>query len=229
MGGAAGRKRISAVWKSKISYSSDSDLDPFLAKNAKSAKELGRFSRRLHLRPSATSAVENPEVPRHGKCLFKPAQQNATCCRGMPLFALFASLARDNGCSFLVLCRCTAYGHGLVETCQENKKSEDCSTGQQSRNPNPSIRLTQESQRAQKERKRRSEQPFSRAEAQRRGGAFDVRGSGTQAHFRRVEVQDFLQFRFRSRSISRKERKERKGAWTILQAAPSASICDICG
>jgi hypothetical protein len=54
---AAGRKRISAVWKLKIFYSSDSDLDPFLAKNAKSAKELGRFSRRLHLRPSATSAV----------------------------------------------------------------------------------------------------------------------------------------------------------------------------
>jgi hypothetical protein len=42
-------------------------------------------------------------------------------------------------------------------------------TGQQSRNPNPSIRLTQKSRRAQKERKRRSEQPFSRAEAQWRG------------------------------------------------------------
>jgi hypothetical protein len=64
---AAGRKRISAVWKLKISNSSDSDLDPFLAK---SAKELGRFSRRLHLRPSATSAVENPEVPRHGSSGF---------------------------------------------------------------------------------------------------------------------------------------------------------------
>jgi hypothetical protein len=50
---AAGCKRISAVWKFKISYSSDSDLDPFPAKNAKSAKELGRFSRGaicVHLR-----------------------------------------------------------------------------------------------------------------------------------------------------------------------------------
>jgi hypothetical protein len=74
MGDAAGRKRISSVWKFKISYGSDSDLDPFLAKNAKSAKELGRYSRRFHLRPSATSAVENPEFPRHGKCLFKRAQ-----------------------------------------------------------------------------------------------------------------------------------------------------------
>jgi hypothetical protein len=74
---AAGRKRISSVWKFKISYGSDSDLDPFLAKNAKSAKsakELGRFSRGFHLRPSATSAVENPELPRHGKCHFKSAQ-----------------------------------------------------------------------------------------------------------------------------------------------------------
>jgi hypothetical protein len=68
---AAERERISAAWKFQIFYSSDSDLDPFLAKNA---KQLGRFSRRLHLRPSATSAVENPELPRHGKCLFKPAQ-----------------------------------------------------------------------------------------------------------------------------------------------------------
>jgi hypothetical protein len=41
---AAGLKRILAMWKFRISYSSDSDLDPFLAKNAKSAKELGRFS-----------------------------------------------------------------------------------------------------------------------------------------------------------------------------------------
>jgi hypothetical protein len=38
----------------------------FPAKDAKSAKELERFSRRLHLRPSAASAVENPELPRHG-------------------------------------------------------------------------------------------------------------------------------------------------------------------
>jgi hypothetical protein len=38
------------VWKFKISCSSDSDLDPFLAKNAKSAKELGRF---LQAVPSA--------------------------------------------------------------------------------------------------------------------------------------------------------------------------------
>jgi hypothetical protein len=56
---AAGRKRISAVWKLQIFHRSDSDLDPFLAKNAKSAKQLGRFSRRFHLRPFATSAVEN--------------------------------------------------------------------------------------------------------------------------------------------------------------------------
>jgi hypothetical protein len=74
MGDAAGRKRISTVWKFKISYSSDSDLDPFLAKNAKGAKELGRYSRRFHLRPSATSAVEDPELPRHGKCLIESAQ-----------------------------------------------------------------------------------------------------------------------------------------------------------
>jgi hypothetical protein len=66
MGDAAGRKRISAVWKFQIFYGFDSD--PFLAK---SAKELGRFSRRFHLRPSSTSAVENPELPRYGKCLFK--------------------------------------------------------------------------------------------------------------------------------------------------------------
>jgi hypothetical protein len=59
---AAGRKRISAVWKLQIFHRSDSDLDPFLAKNAKSAKQLGRFSRRFHLRPFATSAVENPEL-----------------------------------------------------------------------------------------------------------------------------------------------------------------------
>jgi hypothetical protein len=40
----------------------------------------------------------------------------------------------------------------------------------------------------------------------------------------------FIQrFRFRSRSISRKQRKERKGAWAILHAFPSAFICDICG
>jgi hypothetical protein len=52
MGDTAGRKRISAVWKFQIFYSSDSDLDPFLAK---SAKELGRFARRFHLRSSATS------------------------------------------------------------------------------------------------------------------------------------------------------------------------------
>jgi hypothetical protein len=71
MGDAAGRKRISSVWKFKISYGSDSDLDPFLAK---SAKEPGRFSKRFHLRSSATSAVENPKLPRRGKCLFKPAQ-----------------------------------------------------------------------------------------------------------------------------------------------------------
>jgi hypothetical protein len=37
---AAGRKRISAVWKFKNSYGSDSDLDPFLAKDAEDAKEL---------------------------------------------------------------------------------------------------------------------------------------------------------------------------------------------
>jgi hypothetical protein len=73
MGDAAGRKRISSVWKFKISYGSDSDLDPFLAKNAKSAKEPGRFSRRFHLRSSATSAVENPKLPRRGKCRFKSA------------------------------------------------------------------------------------------------------------------------------------------------------------
>jgi hypothetical protein len=66
MGGAAGLMRISAVWKFWISYGSDSDLDPFLAKNAKSAKELRRFSRLFHLRPSETSAVDNPELPRHG-------------------------------------------------------------------------------------------------------------------------------------------------------------------
>jgi hypothetical protein len=53
---------------------SDSDLDPFLANNAKSAKELGRFSMLFHLRSSATSAVENPELPRHGNYLFKQAQ-----------------------------------------------------------------------------------------------------------------------------------------------------------
>jgi hypothetical protein len=40
MGDTAGRKRISAVWKFRISNSSDSDLDPFLAKDAKNAKEL---------------------------------------------------------------------------------------------------------------------------------------------------------------------------------------------
>jgi hypothetical protein len=68
---AAGLKRIPAMWKFQIS---DSDLDPFLAKNAKSAKELGRFSRGFHLRPSATSAVEYPELSRHGKCDFRPAQ-----------------------------------------------------------------------------------------------------------------------------------------------------------
>jgi hypothetical protein len=73
MGDAAGCKRISAVWKFQIFYSFDSELDPFLAKNAKSAKEPGRFSRRFHLRSSATSAVENPKLPRRGKCLFKPA------------------------------------------------------------------------------------------------------------------------------------------------------------
>jgi hypothetical protein len=32
------------AWKFKVFYGSDPDLDPFLAKNAKSAKELGRFS-----------------------------------------------------------------------------------------------------------------------------------------------------------------------------------------
>jgi hypothetical protein len=74
MGDAAGCMRISAVWKFQIYYSSDSDLNPFLAKNAKSAKALGRFSRRFHLRPSATSAVENPKLQRHEKCLFKSAQ-----------------------------------------------------------------------------------------------------------------------------------------------------------
>jgi ribosomal silencing factor RsfS len=113
--------------------------------------------------------------------------------------------------------------HGMENVFSNRRNRTQGFTELQSRNPNPSIRLTQESQGAQKERKRRSEQPFSRAEAQMRGGAFDVRGGGTQAHFRRVEVADFPPFRFRSRSISRKERKERKerkGAWTILRAAP---------
>jgi hypothetical protein len=102
MGDAAGRKRIPAVWKFQISYS---DLDPFLAKNAKSAKELRRFSRLFHLRPSSTTAVENSKLPRHGKRYFNQAQQNGRRCRGMPLFAVFAILARDIGCSFLVLRR----------------------------------------------------------------------------------------------------------------------------
>jgi hypothetical protein len=60
--------------------------------------------------------------------------------------------------------------------------------------PDPSIHLTQKAQGAQKERKRRLEQPCYRAEAQRRGGAWAILWGGSicvHLRYLRLKIRNF--------------------------------------
>jgi hypothetical protein len=104
---AAGR---SPTERFHISYGSDCDLDPFLAKNAKSAKALRRYSRLFHLRSSATSAVENPELPRRGN-LLRIAELGSEWKIGT---ADFRAEAQRRGGAFAGQCGGRSLGHEWI-------------------------------------------------------------------------------------------------------------------
>jgi hypothetical protein len=85
--------------------------------------------------------------------------------------------------------------------------------------PNPSIRSTQKAQGAQKERKRRSEQPFSRAEARRSLGWAGRRDASTfppcgSSRFPTVPIPISIHFSQRTQRAQRS-----------LDDTPGGSIC----